>query len=150
MFRNFYVSALSSPLVNAAGNTFPNPTMKYQEKVWNLVKVNNEDTRGMSVFLNASMSMWSFWWIQLYVNYFQHLSFQIYVIWHDDTMRWTRVPPNVTRSTKLWGVQCSPEPAFRSTDFRVPAKLIFPALKIPEFFQNFVFQKHLQFTIFIV
>ena len=44
-------------------------------------------------------------------------------------MRRTRVPPNVTRSTKLGGAQRSPEPAFRSTDFRVPEILIFPALK---------------------
>ena len=43
-------------------------------------------------------------------------------------MRQTRVPPNITRSTKLQGAQCSPELAFRSTDFCVPEYLIFPAL----------------------
>ena len=43
-------------------------------------------------------------------------------------MRRTHVPPNVTRSTKLWGAQCSPELAFRSTDIRVPANLIFLAM----------------------
>ena len=44
------------------------------------------------------------------------------------TMRWTHVPLNVTRSTKLEGAQCSPEIAFRSMDFRVPENIIFPAL----------------------
>ena len=43
-------------------------------------------------------------------------------------MSLTRVPPNVTRSTKLRGAQRSPEIAFRSTDFCVPKNLIFPAL----------------------
>ena len=35
-------------------------------------------------------------------------------------MRRTRVPPNVTKSTKLGG---SPELSFRSTDFREPENL---------------------------
>ena len=39
-------------------------------------------------------------------------------------MRQTRVPSNVTRSTKLQGVQLT----FRSTDFHLPENLIFPAL----------------------
>ena len=43
-------------------------------------------------------------------------------------MRRTHVHPNVTRSTKSRGAQRSPELAFRSTDFRVPVKLIFLAL----------------------
>ena len=43
-------------------------------------------------------------------------------------MRWTHVPLNVTRSTKLEGAQCSPEIAFRSMDFCVPENIIFPAL----------------------
>ena len=34
----------------------------------------------------------------------------------------------ITRSTKLWDAQCSPELAFRSTDFHVPENLISPAL----------------------
>ena len=38
-------------------------------------QVNNEDTRGTSMFLNVSMSMRLFWWIQLYLDLFQHLSF---------------------------------------------------------------------------
>ena len=43
-------------------------------------------------------------------------------------MRQTRVPPKVTRSTKLQGTQHSPELAFRSTYFCAPEKLIFPVL----------------------
>ena len=43
-------------------------------------------------------------------------------------MRRTRVPPNVTRSTKLRGAQRSPELTFRSTDIRVPENLMFPTL----------------------
>ena len=35
---------------------------------------------------------------------------------------------NVTRSAKLWGAQRSPELALRSTNFRSPENLIFPAL----------------------
>ena len=45
-------------------------------------------------------------------------------------MKRTRVPSNVTRSTKLRGVQRSPELAFRSIDFRVPENLIFLDLTI--------------------
>ena len=75
MFCNFYLSVFWSVLVNAASNTSPNSKTKYQEKVWNLFKVNNEDIRGTSKFLNISMSMRLFWWIQLYLNLFQHLSF---------------------------------------------------------------------------
>ena len=44
-------------------------------------------------------------------------------------MRQTRVPPNVTRSTKLQGIQYSPELALRTMDFHVPENLIFPALE---------------------
>ena len=40
----------------------------------NLVKVNNEDTRGTSVFVNVSMCM-LYYWIQQYFNLFQHLFF---------------------------------------------------------------------------
>ena len=43
-------------------------------------------------------------------------------------MRQTRVPRNVTRSTKLRGAQRSAELALRSMDLRVPENLIFPAL----------------------
>ena len=44
-------------------------------------------------------------------------------------MRWTHVPNKVTRSTKLWGAQYSPELALRNTDFRsAPENLNFPAL----------------------
>ena len=75
MFRNFYLSVLGSLLVHAAGNTFPNSTMKYYEKLWNFFEVNKEDTNGTSVFLKISMSLRSFWWKKLYVNLFQHLSF---------------------------------------------------------------------------
>ena len=56
----------------------------------------------------------------------------IYFIWcmAGYTMRQTCVPLNITRSTKLRGMQCSPEIAFRSTDFCVPENLNFPALKV--------------------
>ena len=43
--------------MNAAGNTFSNSTMKYQEKELNLFKVNNEYTRGTSMFLNVSLQV---------------------------------------------------------------------------------------------
>ena len=76
--------------------------------MWNLFKVNNEDTRGMSIFLNVSMSMRSIWWIQLYLNFFQHYLSIIYFIWYTARymMRQTCVPPNITRCTKLRGTQC--------------------------------------------
>ena len=48
-------------------------------------------------------------------------------------MRGTRVPSKVTRSTKLRGAQCSPELSLRSTDFRAPENLIFPALDFEMF-----------------
>ena len=120
-------------LVKAASHTFPNSTMKAQEKVWNLFKANNENTGGMSMFLNVSMWMTSFWWIQLYLNLFQHLFFHSlfhYFIWYTAryTMRQTLVLANDTRSTILWGGQHCPELAFRNTDFSVPENLIFPAL----------------------
>ena len=53
--------------------------------------------------------------------------FIIYLTWHTAsyTMRRRHVSPHVTRSTILWGVQRSPELAFRSTDFCVPENLIF-------------------------
>ena len=120
-------------LVKAASHTFPNSTMKAQEKVWNLFKANNENTGGMSMFHNVSMWMTSFWWIQLYLNLFQHLFFHSlfhYFIWYTVryTMRQTLVLANDTRSTILWGGQHCPELAFRNTDFSVPENLIFPAL----------------------
>ena len=40
----------------------------------------------------------------------------------------TRVSREITRCTKLRGVQRSPELSLRSTDFRAPENLIFPAL----------------------
>ena len=43
-------------------------------------------------------------------------------------MKRTRIPANVTRSTKLQGAQRSLQHVFRSTDFSVPENLIFPAL----------------------
>ena len=43
-------------------------------------------------------------------------------------MRQTFVARNVTRSTKLRGAQCLPKLALRSTEFRSPENLIFPAL----------------------
>ena len=43
-------------------------------------------------------------------------------------MRRTRVPPNITRSTKLRGAQRFPKLAFKSKDFRVPQNLIFLAM----------------------
>ena len=65
------------------------------------------------------------------------ISFNIYLsiinfIWYPVRyiIRRTSTPPNVTRSTKLWGTQCFPDFAFRSTDLRVPENLIFPALLI--------------------
>ena len=45
-------------------------------------------------------------------------------------MRQTRVPPNVTRNTKLQGTQRSPELRFRSADFGLLENLIFPALDL--------------------
>ena len=82
------------------------------------------------MFLNVSVSMRSFWWVQLYVNLFQHLSFHnLFHLMHGELqMRRTRVPSNVTRSTKLKGAQRSSELAFRSTDFRVPENLTYLAL----------------------
>ena len=58
-----------------------------------------------------------------------HLSIT-YFIWCTAryTLRWTHVPWEVTRCTKLWGTQLSPELALRSTDFCTPENLIFPAL----------------------
>ena len=44
-------------------------------------------------------------------------------------MRQARVPRNVTRNTKLRGAQCSPEVAFKSTNFRVQENLILPVLE---------------------
>ena len=45
-------------------------------------------------------------------------------------MKRTRVPSNVTRSTKLRGAQRSPELTFRSMDFPLPEDLIFLDLTI--------------------
>lgn len=45
-------------------------------------------------------------------------------------MKRTRVPSDVTRSTKLRGAQRSPELIFRSIDFLVPESLIFLDLTI--------------------
>ena len=87
-------------------------------------KFNNEDTRGTSMFLNVSMSIRSFWWMQLCLNLFQHLS-SIYFIWCTARYNWIKapVPTNNTRSTKLRGAQRSPELVFRSTDL-LPENLI--------------------------
>ena len=46
-------------------------------------------------------------------------------------MRRTCVSRKITRCTKVRGAQRSPELALRSTDFRAPENLIFPAL-VPE------------------
>ena len=56
----------------------------------------------------------------------------IYFIWCTAryTMKRTRVPSNVTRSTKLRGTQRSPELTFRSMDFPLPEDLIFLHLTI--------------------
>ena len=117
MFNNFYLSVLWSLLVNAVSNTSSNSARKYWEKMWNLFKGNSEDTRGMSMFLNASMSMRLFWWIQLYLNLCQHLSFQnLFHLVHCKVQNQV----NMTRSTKLWVAQHSPEFAFRIIDFCVP------------------------------
>ena len=43
--------------------------------MWILVKVNNNNTRGTSMFHNFFISMRSFRWMQLCVNLFEHLSF---------------------------------------------------------------------------
>ena len=87
-------------------------------------KFNNEDTRGTSMFLNVSMSIRSFWWMQVCLNLFQHLS-SIYFIWCTARYNWIKapVPTNNTRSTKLRGAQRSPELVFRSTDL-LPENLI--------------------------
>ena len=54
----------------------------------------------------------------------------IYFIWcmMRYTMRWTRVPPNVTSSTKLWGAKHCFGLAFRTMDFCVLENLIITAL----------------------
>ena len=49
-------------------------------------------------------------------------------------VRWICVLHKITRSTKLQGMQHSPELVLRSTDFHAPENLIFPALGSP---QNF-------------
>ena len=63
------------------------------------------------------------------ISYKIYLSI-IYFIWCTARymMRQTRVPPNITKSTKLWDAQCSPELAYRSMEFCVPENLIFLAL----------------------
>ena len=81
------------------------------------------------MFLKISMSLRLFWQIQLYLNFFQHYLSIVYFIWY--MVNWTCIPSNVTSSTKLWGTQCYPKFAFRSTDFRVPVNLIFPAIDAP-------------------
>ena len=43
-------------------------------------------------------------------------------------MKRTHVPCKVTGSTELRGAQCSRELSLKSTDFRAPENLIFPAL----------------------
>ena len=54
----------------------------------------------------------------------------IYFIWYMAryTMKPTHVPPNIARSTKLQGAQCSRDLAFRRMNFCVPENLIFSAL----------------------
>ena len=87
------------------------------------------------MFLNVSMSIRSFWWMQLCLNLFQHLSL-IYFIWCTARYNWikTPVPTNNTRSTKLRDAQRSPELVFRRTDLLLPENLIFPALiRLPNF-----------------
>lgn len=104
--------------------------MKVEEKVWNLF--NNEGGRETPMLLNVFMPMRSFWWVQLYLNLFKHLAFHNQFIWYTTryTMRQTRVPPHVIKSTKLRGVQRSPELAFRRKDFCVPENRIFPVLAV--------------------
>ena len=64
----------------------------------------------------------------------------IYFIWCTTRykMRRTRVPCKMTRSTKLWGAQRSPELGLRNMDFRAPENLIFPALQ-SFYLQTFLF-----------
>ena len=59
-----------------------------------------------------------------------YLSIMYFMWWMLRNMRWKCVPPNVTRSIKLWGAQCSPELAFRSMNFCLWENLIFPVLKL--------------------
>ena len=82
------------------------------------------------MFLNAYMSLRSFWWIQLYVNLFEHLSFHnLFHLGHDEVHDEANMcTSKVTRSTKLRGAQRSFELTFRSTDFHVPENLLFPSL----------------------
>ena len=56
------------------------------------------------------------------------------------------VPPNITRSTKLWDAQRSSELTFRSKDF-VPESLFFPVLKKAE--SNFLILVSLGGTIMV-
>ena len=68
--------------------------------------------------------------MQLYLNLFQHLSFhnQFHLVHSEAHNEASMCTSNVTRSTKLRVMQCCPELAIRSTEFRVPENLIFPAL----------------------
>ena len=127
VFCNFYLSVLWSLLVTQLATI--SQIQQWNTKVWNYFKVNNEDTRGTPMFLKISMSLRLFWQIQLYLNFFQHYLSIVYFIWY--MVNWTCIPSNVTSSTKLWGTQCYPKFAFRSTDFRVQENLIFPAIDAP-------------------
>ena len=127
VFCNFYLSVLWSLLVTQLATI--SQIQQWNTKVWNYFKVSNEDTRGTPMFLKISMSLRLFWQIQLYLNFFQHYLSIVYFIWY--MVNWTCIPSNVTSSTKLWGTQCYPKFAFRSTDFRVPENLIFPAMDAP-------------------
>ena len=68
-------------------------------------------------------------------------------------MRQTRVPPNITRSTKLWETKRSPELAFRNTNFCVPENLIFPALWLllqADIFLQWLNHDHIEYVIIYV
>ena len=133
MFHNFYLSVLWLLLVNTASNNSPNSTMKHYEKLWNLVKVNNEGTPKERQCFLMSQCQWSHpgGYSSMWISFNIYLSI-IYFIWCTAryTMRQTCVPLNNKRSTKLWGPQRSPEIALRSKNFCVPENLIFPALNL--------------------
>ena len=72
--------------------------------------------------------MRSFWWLQLYVNLFEHLSFHnlFHLVHGKMHNKANTCTSNVTRNTKLRGEQRSSELVFKGTEFCVPENLISP------------------------
>ena len=72
--------------------------------------------------------MRSFWWLQLYVNLFEHLSFHnlFHLVNGKMHNKANTCTSNVTRNTKLRGAQRSSKLVFKRTEFCVPGNLIPP------------------------